>query len=173
MNELRMKIIWAVALLLVSIGGTACANDGSASSHRATLDKEVPRLPSGATIEEVEQVIGPPRSQAELEDGEVSLYYGPWQLVFDPDLEVRIRSFKAGYWPSGRSFAALDKDVKKLVGSVRHTVEQAPGKPEAWEIKEFKHRENLWYGNGRWKLVFRDGKLAAKVRTSQVTEASG
>jgi hypothetical protein len=170
MNEPNMKIASFCALILISFGGIACASDGSAASDAASLDSEVPRLSSGASVQEVEEEIGAPRAHAELEDGEMSLYYGLWQLIFDPDLKVRIRSFKAGYWPPGRSFKALDEGVAKLkAGASKHTVEETLGKPEAWEIKDFKQREVLWYGNGRWKLVLRNSKLAAKTRSRQVS----
>jgi hypothetical protein len=165
-----MKIAWICAVLLISCGGIACASDEDASSKAAHLDREVPKLPSGASVEEVEKELGSPRAQAELEDGEVSLYYGLWQLIFDPGLKVRIRSFKAGYWPPGRPFKVLDERVTKLrLGSPKHAVEETLGKPEAWEIKDYQRREVLWYGNGRWQLILRDGKLAAKRRSHQVT----
>ncbi len=153
-------------LLVLSSAGLACADSGG-SADLATAqgdDKRIPRLASGLSVQEVERQLGQPQSQVELEGGEVSLQYGLWQLVFDPNLITRIRSYRAGFWPKHRPFGPLDRDVRELSsGSSRATVESKVGKTEAWEVLSYHENERLWYGNGRWKLVLSDQALTKKV----------
>jgi len=115
------------------------------------------------SIAEVEQRLGPPRDVTELAEGDVRVLYRLWLLVFDPNLIIRQRFYKAGYWPPGRPFAALDRKIRELpLGTSIAATEAKLGKTEAWEIVDLKERENIWYGNGRWKLSFRNEALAGK-----------
>ncbi|MFL5898002.1 MAG: hypothetical protein ACJ76D_06010 [Solirubrobacterales bacterium] len=113
----------------------------------------------------VEQRLGPPRDVREFQGGEVAAIYRLWQLVFEPNLIVRERFYKAGYWPRGQPFAPLDRKVRKLpLGTSRSATEAKLGKTEAWQILDFKKRERIWYGNGRWKLFFRNEALTGKEK---------
>ena len=143
----------------------ACGESGSqATTFQGALDKKVPGLPNGITIEEVEDRLGTPRNRAELEDGEITLYYGLWQLIFDPRLKTRIRHYKAGYWPPNRPAGKLDRDVRSLkLKSSLAAVERKLGKPESWEILIRGEKESVWYGPGRWKLLFSGGTLSRKI----------
>ncbi|HEV2858371.1 MAG TPA: hypothetical protein VGW80_08220 [Solirubrobacterales bacterium] len=117
------------------------------------------------SIAEVEQRLGAPRDVRELEGGVVAAIYGPWQLVFEPNLIIRQRFYKAGYWPHGRPFAPLDRKIRDLaLGTSLAATEAKLGKTEAWEILDFRERERIWYGNGRWKLSFRNKALAGKKK---------
>jgi hypothetical protein len=170
--RLRYFCVAAVAMLL-SLGSSACASNEPAPKDLAFLDDKVPRLSLGTSVEEVEDQLGVPRNSAVLEDGEVTLHYGLWLLVFDPKLKVRSRFYRAGYWPKGRSFGSLDRGVHRLrLGSSKTAIERELGKPGTWEVLDFKTRERLWYGNGRWKLQLRGGRLASKERSAQVTGPS-
>jgi hypothetical protein len=117
------------------------------------------------SIAEVEQRLGPPLDVSELEGGEVAALYKLWQLVFEPNLIIRQRFYRAGYWPPARLFAALDHKIRELpLGTSRAATEAKLGKTEAWEILDFKERELIWYGNGRWRLSFRNEVLAGKKK---------
>jgi hypothetical protein len=152
--------------LAVALGGIlACGQSRVAASDLGTLDHVVPHLPTGMSLSEVEQRLGPPRDVRELEGGVVAALYSAWQLVFEPDLVIRERFYKAGYWPRGRPFPPLDRKVHELrLGTSRATAEAKLGKTEAWQILDFKKRESIWYGNGRWKLSFRNETLTGKKR---------
>jgi hypothetical protein len=131
-------------------------------------------------MDEVEDRLGEPRARGEAEESEedeaeeVVLTYGLWQLVFDPRLFKRTRYYPAAHWPADRSVAPLDRRVHGLpLGSSRAIIERQLGKTEAWQILDFKERERIWYGNGRWKLSLRNGLLAGKENTQQVRGPSG
>lgn len=159
-----VKSVWLLASVLALSGVPACSQDGSQAAGRRVLDEKVPQLPVGASVEEVEGHLGIPRNRAVLEDGETSLYYGLWQLFFDPGLFSRVRYYSAGHWPKGRSVKQLDRDVSELkMKSSLAAVERHLGKPESWQIQVPGKKEDLWYGPGRWKLVFSRGKLVRKV----------
>jgi hypothetical protein len=168
-----MKIIAsAVCIAALFTVCLACGQDESASGS-LRLDQVVPRLPGGSSVEQVEEQLGHPRGSAELEDGEVVVYYGLWQLAFDPGLIGRTRYYKAGYWPPGRPFGSLDHQVHALpLGSSRALVEHKLGRTEAWQVLKFRTRERIWYGNGRWKLYLRSNKLSGKELTDQVSAPS-
>jgi hypothetical protein len=117
------------------------------------------------SLAEVEQRLGPPRDVRELEGGEVAALYKLWHLVFEPNLIIRQRFYKAGYWPRGRPFAPLDRRIRELpLGISRAATEAKLGKTASWEILDFKERERIWYGNGRWKLSFRNEVLTEKYK---------
>jgi len=157
----------AVCLCLAAVlaGSLACGQSRVAASDLGKLDRMIPRLPRGVSLGEVEQRLGPPRDVSELEGGEVAAYYKLWQLVFEPNLIIRERYYKAGYWPRGRPFAPLDRRIRELrLGMSRAAAEAQLGKTEAWQILDFKQRERLWYGNGRWRLSFRNEALTGKKK---------
>lgn len=152
-----------LCLAVVPAGGLGCGQSRIAASDLAKLDRVIPRLPRGMSIAGVEQRLGLPREVNELQGDEVSAIYKRWQLVFEPNLIIRSRYYKAGYWPRGRPFAPLDRKVRALrLGISRAVTEAKLGKTEAWEILDFKKREQLWYGNGRWKLSFHNEVLAGR-----------
>ena len=94
------------------------------------------------------------------------MVYGLWDLVFRPSLYKRTRYYLAGDWPADRPVAPLDRDIRELpLGSSRVVIERKLGKTEAWQILEFKKRERIWYGDGRWKLTLRNGRLVGKENT--------
>jgi hypothetical protein len=164
-----MKVLCIAACVALSTG-LGCGQGGSSAAgfHGAAnlhvLDKEIPNLASGLSVEEVEGRIGSPKSASELEGGEVALYYGHWRLYFDPGLRDRVRSYKAGYWPEGRPVAELDREVRGVdLKSSIDEVEQELGRPGSWQIVLPGRKEKLWYGPGRWELVFSRGNLVGKV----------
>jgi hypothetical protein len=158
-------IALCLCFAVVLTGSLACGQSRVAASDLARLDRVVPRLPRGMSIAEVEQRLGPPRDVRELEGGVVAALYSRWQLVFEPNLITRQRFYKAGYWPRGRPFAPLDRKIRELsLGTSRAATEARLGKTEAWEILDFKKRERIWYGNGRWKLSFRNEVLTGKYK---------
>jgi len=157
----------AVCLCLAALltGSLACGQSRVIGSDLAKLDRVVPRLPRGMSIAEAEQRLGPPRDVRKLEGGDVAALYGLWQLVFEPNLVIRQRFFKAGYWPPSRPFAPLDRKIRELpLGTSLAATEAKLGKTEAWDILDFKEREHIWYGNGRWKLSFRNELLTGKYK---------
>lgn len=159
------NIAVCLCLAVVLAGSLACGQSRVVASDLAKLDRVIPRLPRGMSIAEVEQRLGPPREVDELESGEVVAYYKLWQLVFEPNLIIRTRHYLAGYWPRGRPFAPLDRKIRELrLGTSLAATEAKLGKTEAWDILDFKERERIWYGNGRWKLSFRNEKLAGKYK---------
>jgi hypothetical protein len=159
-----MKVLCLLISVVALTAVVACGQNGSRAASLQALNKKVPRLPNGTTVEEVEDRLGAPRNRAKLEDGEISLYYGLWQLIFDPRLTARIRYYKAGYWPPDRPVGKLDRDVRGLkLKTPLSAVERKLGKPESWEILVRGEKESVWYGPGRWKLVFSGGTLSRKI----------
>jgi hypothetical protein len=156
-------IVLALGLSSLLAGSVACGQSQVAASELAKLDREIPQLSRSMSLSEVEQRLGPPDDVSELEGGTVAAHYGLWQLVFEPNLVVRERFYRAGYWPRGRPFAPLDRKIDALrLGASRAAVEAKLGKTEAWQILDFKKRERIWYGNGRWRLSFRNQALAGR-----------
>jgi hypothetical protein len=159
------NIAICLILAIVPVGILACGQSQVSASDLAKLDRVIPRLPRGMSIAEVEQRLGPPRDVRELEGGGAAALYRLWQLVFEPNLVIRERFYKAGYWPRGRPFAPLDHKIRELpLGTSLAATEAELGKTEAWQILDFKERERIWYGNGRWKLSFRNGALTGKKK---------
>jgi hypothetical protein len=157
----------AVAISIVALLGSslACGQSDSQAAESRSLDRVVPRLPNGLSVEEVEERLGEPRDEFETEGSEVVLSYGSWQVVFHPSLYKRTRYYREGYWPADKPVGPLDRQVHELpLGSSRATVEHELGKSEAWQVFNFNRWERVWYGNGRWKLTFRDKKLSGKQR---------
>jgi hypothetical protein len=98
----------------------------------------IPRLPRGTSLAEIEQRLGPPLDVREFEGDEVAALYRLWQLVFKPNLIIRQRFYKAGYWPPGRPFGPLDREIRELpLGTSLAATEAELGKTEGWEILEF------------------------------------
>lgn len=164
---------WIVAISVVFLAGSSlsCGQTASQAADRPDLDRVVPRLPSGLSIEEVEERLGEPEDKFEVEvgDPEVVLTYRLWQVVFRPSLYKRTRRYLAGERQGNRPVARLDREIRELPrGSSRAVIERKLGKTEAWQILEFKKRERVWYGNGRWKLSLRNGLLFGKENTQQV-----
>jgi hypothetical protein len=163
----------AICVVVLSVGGIGCAQDGAGPAVARTqtpdlkiLDKSIPKLEPGSSTEDVRAKIGAPIEESTLEDGEVSLSYGNglWQLFFDPDLVASTRHYRAGYWPSGRNVAPLDREVRGLKArSSMAEVKRQFGEPESWVIEIPGEKESLWYGPGRWKLMFSDDMLLRKV----------
>jgi hypothetical protein len=150
----------------------ACGQDDTQAADHAALDRVLPRLPNGLSIDEVEDRLGEPRARSEVEESdedeaeEVVLTYGLWQLVFDQRLFKRTRYYSTGHWPADRPVAPLDREIHGLpLGSSRAGIERKIGRTEAWQILDFKKRERIWYGNGRWKLSLHNGALAGKENT--------
>jgi hypothetical protein len=160
-----LKVL-AIALSIIALIGSslACGQSDTQAAQRHDLDRVVPRLPNSLSIEEVEERLGEPRRQYEAEGEEIVLNYRLWEVVFRPSLYKKTRLYLAGYWPADRPFAPLDREVRALkLGSSRRIVERDIGKTEAWEILTLGSNERLWYGNGRWKLVFKDRRLSGRV----------
>lgn len=156
----------AISLVFLISSGLACGQNASRAAGLKDLDRVVPRLPSGLSLEEVEERLGEPEARVELNLGgpETVLTYRLWQVVFRPSLYKRTRSYPTGDWSSGRPVAPLDRKIRALkVGISRRTVERKLGKTETWQVLDFGSDERLWYGDGRWKLHFVDRKLAGKV----------
>lgn len=160
-----MKILVIAISIIAVIGSSlACGQGDTQAAELGALDRLVPRLPNGLSIDEVEERLGEPLARDEVEETEVALTYDHWQLVFDPSLLRRTRFYLGGYWPANRPVAPLDRKVRALkLGISRRTVERDLGKTEAWEILTIGSNERLWYGNGRWKLHFSDRRLSGKV----------
>jgi len=159
-----MKALCLLISLAALVAFAACGQDGSQAASVGLFDEKIPQLCNGASVEEVEDRLGDPRNRAVLEKGEVALYYGLWQLFFEPGLTVRVRYYKAGYWPPGQPVGELDREVRKLESRISlATAEHQLGKPESWQIEVPKKTEDLWYGPGRWKLVFSHGSLVRKI----------
>lgn len=142
----------------------ACGESDTQAAQRPALDQVIPRLSNGLSVEEVEGQLGKPRTQFEAEDAEIVLIYGNWHLVFKPALFKRTRYYKEGYWPADRPVAPLDREIRALKrGISRQSVERDIGKTEAWDVLTLGSNERLWYGNGRWKLHFKDRRLSGKT----------
>lgn len=158
--------LWVVIMSLCLLAGSSlsCGQTASQAAERHVLDRVVPRLPSGLSIEEVERRLGEPEAKFEVEDSEVVLTYRLWQVVFRPSLYKRTRRYLAGDRQGNRPVAPLDRKVRALkLGSSRKTVEEKLGKTEAWQVLDFGSNERLWYGNGRWKLHFTNRDLSGKT----------
>ena len=169
-----MRTIALIFCSFAMVAGTACGQAESQADSPAPslteLDTRVPRLPVGASESSVVERLGQPRSRTELADGEVSVFYGPWHLVFHPGLIARLRYYKAGHWPRSRPFGPLDRKVHRLqLRFSREAVESELGKTETWEVRVPRKSEFLWYGNGRWRLKFVHSRLVDKDYTEQVT----
>jgi len=159
----------AISLVFLIGSSLACGQSSSQATGQAAglkhLDRVVPRLPSGLSIEEVEERLGEPDARFELEVGgpETVLHYRLWEVAFSPSLYKRSRRYPAGE-RLDEPAALVDRKVRALkLGSSRETVEQELGKTESWQVLDFGSNERLWYGNGRWKLHFSDRRLAGKV----------
>jgi hypothetical protein len=167
---LKNRIV-AIALVFLIGSSLACGQSSSQAAGQAAglkhLDRVVPHLPSGLSIEEVEERLGEPEARVELEVGgpETALTYRLWQVAFSPSLYKRTRIYIAGERLADQQpVALLDRKVRALkLKSSREIVEQELGKTEAWQVLNFGSNERLWYGNGRWKLHFVDRRLAGKV----------
>lgn len=169
-------LVIAISIIALSGSSLSCGQGETQAAERGDLDRVMPRLPNGLSMDEVEDRLGEPRAQDEVEGGEMVMIYGPWQLVFDPSLYKRTRFYLAGYWPADRPVAPLDRQIHALkLGSSRRTVERDLGKTEAWQVLTLGSNERLWYGNGRWKLRFSDRRLSGKVlyRSSSTWPAAG
>jgi hypothetical protein len=160
-----MKALCLLVAVVALSAVAACSQAGRQTAGLHFLDERVPQLPNGASIEEVEDALGPPRNRAEVFAG-TALYYGNgrWLLLFDPGLKGSARSYKTGYWPPGKPVDQLDQDVHKLkLRSSLAAAERRLGKPESWEIDVPEKKESLWYGPGRWRLIFSHESLVRKV----------
>lgn len=161
-----MRIGVVVISFVLLIGSSlACGQNSSQAAGLHNLDRVVPRLPSGLSIEEVEDRLGEPDEQFEVTIGapETVLTYGLWQVVFRTSLYKRTRRYPAGE-RGDQPVAPLDRKIRALeLGSSRGKVERELGKTETWQVLDFGSNERLWYGNGRWKLHFIDRNLAGKV----------
>lgn len=158
---------WTAIILLLLVGSSlACGQNASQAAELHDLDRIVPRLPSGLSIEEIEERLGEPEARFEVEGSETVLTYRLWQVVFRPNLYKRTRRYAAGYRQAeGEPVASLDRKVRALeLGSSRKTVERELGKTENWQVLTFGKDERLWYGRGRWKLHFVDRRLAGRVK---------
>jgi len=159
--------IRVVAISLVFLIGSllACGQNASQAAGPKDLDRVIPRLPSGLSIEEVEERLGEPDARFELQVGgpETALTYGLWEVAFSPSLYKRSRRYLAGERLGDRPVAPLDRKIHALkFGSSRGAVESELGKTEVWQVLDFGSNERLWYGNGRWKLHFSDRRLSGK-----------
>jgi hypothetical protein len=155
-----------IAISVVVIGSLlACGQSATqAAADRNDLDRVIPRLPNGLSIDEAEERLGEPRTQYEVEGAEDVLVYGRWDLVFRPSLYKRTRYYPANDWPGDRAVAPLDRDVRELsLGRSRVAIERDLGQTEVWQVLDLNKRERIWYGNGRWMLEFRDRRLSNKV----------
>lgn len=165
-EERKALKLWAVTILVCFLAGSSlsCGQTASQAAERHDLDRVVPRLPSGLSIEEVEVRLGEPEAKFDVEDSEVVLTYRLWQLVFRPLLYKRTRRYLEGDRQGNRPGVHLGRKVRALkLGSSRKHVEQKLGKTEAWQVLDFGSIERLWYGNGRWKLHFTNQRLSGKT----------
>lgn len=161
--------VWIVVILVVFLAGSSvsCGQTASQAAEQHNLDdldRVIPRLPSGLSTEEVEERLGEPEANFEVEGSEIVLTYRLWQVVFRPNLYKRTRRYLAGDRLGDRPVGPLDRKVRALkLGSSRKTVEQKLGKTETWQVLDFGSNERLWYGNGRWKLHFSNRHLSGKT----------
>jgi len=160
-----MNVAVCLFLAVSVVSSFACGESQVAAASLGRLDHVIPRLPRGMSRAEVEERLGPPRDVRELEDRRVAALYSLWQLVFEPNLVIRQRFYKSGYWPPNRPFAPLDDKIRELpLGTSLWATEARLGQTETWEILKYKEIERIWYGNGRWKLRFSNRRLAGKVQ---------
>ena len=165
MTKPAMRIAVCLIVSVMLVGSLACGHNQVAASDLATLDRVVPRLPRGMPLAAVEKRLGPPRDVRTLDGGGVAALYRLWQLVFEPNLIIRQRFYKAGYWPPNRPFALLDRKIRALpLGTSLAAAEARLGQTETWEILNFNESEHIWYGNGRWKLHFSNRRLTGKIQ---------
>jgi len=161
---LKIRVV-AISLVFLIGSSLACGQNTSQAAGPKDLDRVIPRLPSGLSVEEVEERLGEPDARFELEVGgpETALTYGLWEVAFSPSLYKRSRRYPAGERLEDRPVAPLDRKIRALnLGSSRGAVEHELWKTEEWQVLDFGTNERLWYGNGRWKLHFVDRKLAGK-----------
>ena len=157
-------LVIAISIIALVGSSLSCGQSDTQAAERGALDRIVPRLPNGLSIDEVEERLGEPNSQVENENSEIVQNYRLWRVVFHPSLYVRIRSYAAGWRLPDPPVAQLDRQVSALkLGSSRRTVERELGKTDTWEILTYGSRERLWYGDGRWELYFTDRRLSGKV----------
>src|ERR1044072_3003177 len=162
-NRSSMKLVFLLFLLGLVAAIGACGQDDTKAAIIHALDQEIPQLTNGASVREVEDHLGTPRTRAEVFDGTL-VYYGPWQLLFNPGLVSRARHYRAGYWDPRAPVANLDGAVHRLkLGSSLEEVKRLLGQPESWQIAVPGKMEALWYGPDRWKLNFSFGDLSRKV----------
>lgn|GEM_PF-4399642 len=155
-------------MVLIGTSLSCGQNDTQAAERLSSdrLDRVVPRLPSGLSIEEVEERLGEPEAKFEVELGgsETVLTYRLWQVVFRPNLYMRTRRYAAGYRHADQPVGPLDRKVRALeLGIPRETIEGNLGPTETWQILTFGNNERLWYGRGRWKLHLMDRRFSGKV----------
>jgi hypothetical protein len=165
---LKIRLV-AISLVFLVGSSLACGQNASQAAGKIAglkkLDRVVPRLPNGLSIEEVEERLGEPEVRIDVEVGgsETVLTYRLWQVVFRPSLYKRTRKYPSGERRT-QPVTVLDRKVRALnLGSSRAIVERELGKTEAWQVLAFGTNERLWYGNGRWKLHFVNRKLAGRV----------
>ena len=160
---------WIVGISLVVLIGSslACGQNASQAAGMKDLDRVVPRLPSGLSIEEVEERLGEPEARFDVEQGGAAtvLIYRLWRVVFQPNLYIRIRGYLGGErHANDQPVASLDREVRALkLGSSKRTAERELGQTETWQIQTLGKKEWLWYGRGRWKLHFVDRRFAGKT----------
>jgi len=160
-----LKVL-VIAISIIALVGSSlsCGQSDTQAAERGALDRVIPRLPNGLSIDEVEERLGEPNSRIENEDSEIVLNYRLWRVVFHPSLYMRIRWYAAGHRLPDIPVPQLDRKVRGLeLGSSRRTVERELGKTETWQILTYGSREQLWYGDGRWKLYLTDRRLSGKV----------
>jgi len=113
-KALKIGIV-AISLGLLIASSSACGQNSSQAAALNNLDRVVPRLPSGLSIEEVEDRLGEPNAQFEVTIGapETVLTYGLWQVVFRPSLYKRTRRYPAGE-RGDQPVAPLDRKIRAV-----------------------------------------------------------
>jgi outer membrane protein assembly factor BamE (lipoprotein component of BamABCDE complex) len=156
-----------LSVLVISVGAIGCSEGaGSRIVKGKALDHKVLKLEPGASTEDVRSDLGSPRLERDL-GGEEVLYYGPWLLLFaDHGLMTRTRYYKSG-WHRNINVKVLNRKVMKLRrGTSIEYVRKNLGTPEAIDVYQDAPRREVgyWYGDGRWRITFTDGKLEIRNR---------
>jgi hypothetical protein len=163
---MKRHIFILTLLLAFGLSAAGCAaNADTQSVTGEALDQKILRLEPGDSIEDVRSKLGKPQLEKELGEEQV-LHYGPWQLVFtDSGLKSRTRYYRSGYHRNVNARALARKVSGLQLGMSIGDVKAKLGVPEALEIyRNAPHKEvSLWYGAGRWRLDFTEGKLESRT----------
>jgi hypothetical protein len=162
----------ACAALVVFVAASWTSLSGCSDSAMpsrpdgVSLDGAVMRLPQGASIDAVEEDLGPPNSIADANESETAAQYGVWQLVFrDGLLDRKAREYRPSK-PARASNPAFDRAVLSLrlgmsVGSVKSML----GVPTSYErVFEGSDPPIVLLRYGPWEISFEREKLVRRTK---------